>query len=280
MQSKIEKKLRRIVSNGKSGVQLWTSIEARLRKEAHQNSKIHLHFDTRVKSLHQNEEKAWLITSEGESFEADIIIGADGHRSIVRDEIDPDHPNANYAGYVVWMASIKEDKLDPDKRPQPRGRGVEMFNSAGGFMFGSIIEDHDGIRRIGCTWYDNTQTELLTRLGAIEGKVVHHSLDGDDLSDNDIINLANQASKKWPEPWKSATLEAIHSRDFIGIPIKEYIPNKLSKNRFAIVGDAAHVPAPITASGFNESLKDAATLYEVTKHGLQDQQSKKSSIRI
>ncbi|WP_410769005.1 FAD-dependent oxidoreductase [Fontibacillus sp. BL9] len=34
------------------------------------------------------------------------------------------------------------------------------------------------------------------------------------------------------------------------------------KGRIAIVGDAAHLPTPLTASGFNASLQDAATLAE------------------
>jgi len=40
----------------------------------------------------------------------------------------------------------------------------------------------------------------------------------------------------------------------------KYIPDRLVKGRVAIIGDAAYVPAPITAGGINESLEDAVAL--------------------
>jgi 2-polyprenyl-6-methoxyphenol hydroxylase-like FAD-dependent oxidoreductase len=42
--------------------------------------------------------------------------------------------------------------------------------------------------------------------------------------------------------------------------IAEYVPDKLVKGRVALVGDAAHVPTPMTGSGFSASLHDAETL--------------------
>lgn len=267
-QTKIEAKLKQLVSDGESKVTLWSSIESSLRKKAHKINNIDLNFNTRVVSIHQDQQSAWAKTKEGKIYKADILIGADGHRSIVRDKVAPDNPNADFAGYVVWMASIAENKIPQDKRPKAHEQEVQMFNTPGGFMFGSVIEDENNIRRIGCTWYDNTKTDLLKRLGAIEGRVVHHSIDGKDLEKTDLDKLAKEAKTKWPEPWRTATLHAIESRSLIGIPIKEYVPTTLINNRLAIIGDAAHVPAPITASGFNESLKDAVVLSECVANGI------------
>src|SRR5699024_1203611 len=126
-----------------------------------------------------------------------------------------------------------------------------------------------GKRRVGCAWYDNTRSELLKRLGSVEGDVVHHSLKGTDIPEETLIDLANEANDLWPEPWLSATIQALRDRRLTGIPIKEYAPDKLTEGRMAIVGDAAHVPAPITASGFNESLQDAAGLGKCVAKGIQ-----------
>jgi len=104
----------------------------------------------------------------------------------------------------------------------------------------------------------------------VKEKLVHHSIDGKDIPEKDLDELAKDAKINWPEPWCTAILHAIHSRNFIGAPIKEYIPTKLINGRFAIVGDAAHVPSPITAGGFNESLKDAVALSECASDGIQD----------
>ena len=268
-QSKIETKLKLLASYGKSTVELWSSIESRLRKEANQDPNIILHYNTRVISVDQDEKSAWAKTQEGQLFKGDILIGADGHRSMVRDKVAPHHSNAEFAGYLVWMASIDENEIPQDKRPDLHGEKVQMLSAKDGFTFGSIVEDENGIRRIGCTWYDNTQSDLLYRLGAVRGKIVHHSLDGEDLSKEDIDKLTEQAKNRWSEPWLTTTLHAIRSRSFIGIPIKEYVPQTLINGRFALIGDAAHVPAPITAGGFNESLKDAAVLSKCASKGLQ-----------
>ncbi|MFB9860896.1 FAD-dependent oxidoreductase [Salinicoccus siamensis] len=97
---------------------------------------------------------------------------------------------------------------------------------------------------------------------------MRHSLKGADIPQETLDKLSEQASKKWPEPWVSATLHAIHTRNLLGIPIKEYMPDNLVKERIALIGDAAHVPAPITASGFNTSLQDAVELGKCVAKGV------------
>lgn len=267
-QSKLEEKLKQLTSGGKSDVQLWSSIESRLRENANNDPNIQLHYNTRVISVDQNEESAWAESMDGQLFRASILIGADGHRSLVRKKVAPDHPDAEFAGYVVWMASILESEL-PNNLIFPRGEQVKIFNDENGFLFGSVIDIQNEPSRIGCTWYDNTQTELLYRLGAVIGKFVHHSIQGTDIPEKDIQILGDQAKSHWPEPWRTATLHAIYSGEFIGVPIKEYVPVKLTHGRLALVGDAAHVPSPITTSGFNDSLIDAVVLGECLSEGLQ-----------
>ena len=43
----------------------------------------------------------------------------------------------------------------------------------------------------------------------------------------------------------------------------------MAKGRIALVGDAAHLPTPLTASGFNTSLEDAATLTDCVAKEIQ-----------
>lgn len=142
-----------------------------------------------------------------------------------------------------------------------------------GFLFGSVMDIENGFfssgaRRIGCTWYDNSRNNLLRRLGCVEGAKVHHSLKGSDIPEETLRLLADQAASKWPEPWATVTVQAIEARSIIGIPIKEYVPDKLVNGRIALVGDAAHVPAPVTASGFNQSLQDAVALGQCVAKGI------------
>lgn len=263
--------LREIVSDGKNSIQLWSTIESRLRKAALANPKIDIRYNTEIEIIDQDEDSAWAVGKNGETFIGDILIGADGHRSLVRNYISPENPDATYAGFLVWVIdTITEEQLPHSYNPNLFDTGVRIFEGVHGFLFGTIIDGGDaGNRQIGCAWYDNSQTELLRRLGCVEGNMVHHSLEGPNVPDDVIEELTQQAKEKWPEPWLTATLKALETRGISGIPIKEYVPDKLVKGRLALVGDAAHVPAPITASGFNESLKDAAFLAECATKGIE-----------
>lgn len=270
--TKTARLLRKLASGGKRSVQLWSSIESRLRREALADSKIKIHYDTYVESVDQDTDSAWIMTENNETFYGDILIGADGHRSMVRRHVAPHHPDATYAGYIVWIIeTINESDLPKEYRPSHNDTGVTMLDGINGFLFGSIVDggDFSEDRQIGCAWYDNSRSNLLRRLGCVRDNIVHHSLKGPDIPEKTIGELTEQARKRWPEPWLSATLHALETRSLTGIPIKEYIPEKLVKNRIALVGDAAHVPAPITASGFNESLQDAAVLGKFAAKGIE-----------
>lgn len=266
-----ERLLRNLASGGRRSIQLWSSIESRLRNEVIGDSRIELRYDTRVEDVGQDGSKAWVVTSEGEKIQGDILIGADGHNSMVRRHVAPDNQEATFAGYMVWIASTEEEELPPHMRPGYNHPEVTMLNSLNGFLFGSIIDPGDGSgnRRIGCTWYDNSRNELLRRLGCVEGNVVNHSLKGSDIPQKTIDELAAQVSARWEEPWKSAMLHALQHRNLTGTPIKEYVPTQLVRGRIALIGDAAHVPAPITASGFNASLQDAVDLGKCVSKGIE-----------
>lgn len=273
-----ERLLRNLASGGKRSIQLWTSIESRLRKEVESDARIDLRYDSRVEVMEQNETAAWVITDRDEKFQGDIVIGADGHHSKVRKIVAPDNPNAIFAGYMVWIASTNEMDLTEHLRPGYNHPEVTMLNSSSGFLFGSIIESADSSeeRRIGCTWYDNARNDVLRRLGCVEGNIVHHSLKGADIPDDTLDELARQVRSRWEEPWKSAMLHALETREITGTPIKEYVPSRLANGRVALIGDAAHVPAPITASGFNASLQDAVDLAKCVSKGIQGSDAEKA----
>ena len=269
-QNATAKLLRELASGGKSSIQLWTSIEYRLRTEAKAQPGIEILYDQRVKEIGQDEDSAWLMIDDGETILGDILIGADGHYSMVRGHIAPHKPDAKFAGYMVWISSIDEEELPVEQRPDPNLPQVSMLGSFNGFLFGSIMDQgENNSRRIGCTWYDNTHNDVLREFGCVEGTIVHHSLNGIDIPEGILQQLVDKAAVRWPKPWSYAILHAIKTRNIIGIPIKEYIPDYLVKDRIALIGDAAHVPAPITASGFNASLDDAVELGKSVAKGVQ-----------
>ena len=132
-------------------------------------------------------------------------------------------------------------------------------------MLGSVVASADGShtigqRRLSWAWYDNTQNDLLRQLGCVKGNIVQHSLIGADIPSETLDTLIKRAKQRWSQPWLAAIQHSIETRNLTGTPIAEYVPEVLVKRRIALVGDAAHLPTPLTASGFNASLEDAATL--------------------
>ena len=57
---------------------------------------------------------ATVRTAQGDTFAADLVVGADGARSTVRAAVDPDHPDARYAGVLLWRSLVDEQALPPN----------------------------------------------------------------------------------------------------------------------------------------------------------------------
>ncbi|GGC15228.1 MULTISPECIES: FAD-dependent monooxygenase [Dyadobacter] len=270
------KSLRKLASGGLRSAQAWSSIQSRLHAAALDDARIELIYDTPIRGADQNDEMAWVVTDTGKIFSGDIVIGADGHRSIVRRMVAPQKPNATFAGYMIWVAILNEQDIAEKYWPDA-DMAVSMPDGIGDFLLGSVIQGAGGSRkrgerRLGWAWYDNTRNHLLRELGCVRGSLVHHSLIGTDIPGHTLTELADQARERWPQPWLAATLHSIQTRALTAIPVSEYVPNQLVNKRIAITGDAAHVLTPISAAGFNASLLDAATLTDciLQQSGLYD----------
>ena len=62
--------------------------------------------DTRVVSVGQDADKAWVHCENGEAVTGDVVIGADGLHSLIRDKLfAQDAPRAS--GYVTWRGVIE-----------------------------------------------------------------------------------------------------------------------------------------------------------------------------
>jgi 2-polyprenyl-6-methoxyphenol hydroxylase-like FAD-dependent oxidoreductase len=79
-----------------------------------------------------------------------------------------------------------------------------------------------------------------------------------------------EARRRWPAPWVDAVADCVAREAVIGTPVAEYLPDRLVRGRLALVGDAAHVPTPMTGRGFAASLQDALDLAEVMAGGMHE----------
>lgn len=243
-------------------VQTWTAVHARLRSAVDADPHIELRHDTSVRSVDQDAHSAWVTTSDHKVFRGDVVIGADGHRSVVRRSVSPEKPDATFAGYVIWIGLTDESAI-PSRHRWPRD--IDIVRGADDCLFGYPLPGHDGSvvpgsRQIGWAWYDAGRNELLRDTGCVVGDVVRHSLASADIPEATLRELAAEADDLWPAIWRDAILDCVDRHAVIGTPIAEYVPDRLVNGRLALVGDAAHVPTPMTGSGFSASLYDAEAI--------------------
>ena len=73
----------------------------------------HYHRGRGLAAFEQGADSVLARFSDGETIEADLLVGADGTRSTVRQQALPEAVPL-YAGYCAWRALIAEDAIPPD----------------------------------------------------------------------------------------------------------------------------------------------------------------------
>jgi 2-polyprenyl-6-methoxyphenol hydroxylase-like FAD-dependent oxidoreductase len=226
---------------------------------------IDLRRDVNVTLIANEHDGAVVTSSAGEEWRADVVVGADGVHSTVRSFVDPDRPNATYAGFVLWRAMVSEELVkSAAKLPGPREPSREYYEYRYRLVTYPVTGPHGetrvGERRLNLVWYDTAREDLLRARGLLEGVEVRGSLLADALPAELGAELRNIAEQTWPSPWAEALDIAIERHFIFGTPVAEYMPNKLVNGRVAIAGDAAHAASPMVGGGFSEGLYDAARL--------------------
>jgi 2-polyprenyl-6-methoxyphenol hydroxylase-like FAD-dependent oxidoreductase len=207
----------------------------------------------------------WVRTGDGRRFDADVVIGADGARSAVRRWVSPDRPVAAYAGYLLWRAMVAEHDLPVGLRRLRADEPSREYYAGPYRLVTYPVPGADGSalpgrRRLNLVWYDSARSELLAERGLLEGSTVYGSLAAEDVPEELRDELRAVANRRWPSPWREALDVAFRDALVFATPVVEYRPNRLTRGRVALVGDAAHAVTPMVGSGFLHGLYDAAAL--------------------
>ncbi|MCM8608639.1 MULTISPECIES: FAD-dependent monooxygenase [Lactiplantibacillus] len=264
-QSALAHELRAIAAGDGRGIESWRMIHQRLQSEAHNTPNIDVHFNESVQDVGENRTYAYAQTNQAK-YQADILVGADGGSSLVRKYVNPQQPNAIFAGYQLWVAIVEEELVPKNLWPGKRYSDFQEFDGADDdFLFAMIVPGMDGSRevghrQIGLAWYDNGSNDVLYQSGAVQNNHVLHTLNTRSIPQEIRMQLIGRAQKYFPPLFAKAIQVAIEREYLVATPISEYVASKMSRGRVTIVGDAAHALTPMTGKGFNSSLDDAATL--------------------
>ena len=224
----------------------------------------HYHRGRGVTKFTQDSSAVRAHFSDGEIIEADLLVGADGIRSTVRQHVLPDVA-PRYAGYSAWRALIAEKAFPPDVHGElfeymtfglPRGEQFLGYPVAG--------PDNDlrpGHRRYNVVWYRPAdESTKLQWLLTDERGVTHAISIPPPLIRREAIAEMRADAERLVAPQFRQIVRLIEEP--ILQPIYDLESPRMAFGRVAVVGDAAFVARPHVAAGVSKAADDAAALAE------------------
>ncbi|MGW6569415.1 FAD-dependent monooxygenase [Streptomyces sp. NPDC054975] len=169
-----------------------------------------------------------LVQHGGGESRSDLVIGADGLRSVVRRTLWPDAPGPRYAGYTAWRMVTEPLAEPPAEGAATWGRGERFGYTAlpGRRMYCFATASLPPGTAFGSTEH----AELLRRFGS------------------------------WPDP-VPALLAAVPADTVLRHDLYALPPlASFARGRVALLGDAAHAMTPNLGQGACQALEDAVTL--------------------
>jgi 2-polyprenyl-6-methoxyphenol hydroxylase-like FAD-dependent oxidoreductase len=199
--------------------------------------------------------------SNGQSVEADWLIGADGSQSEVRKIIAP-NVTPIYAGYLGWRGLIDERLISPEILEQIALR-VSFGMAPGGHWLGYLVagpndELTTGDRWYNWGWYRTASSDALRDYLTDESGKHHEAGIPRHLIRKEVINEMRRESTNYLAPQIQRIIAATHA-PFLQ-PMYDFFSERLIFNRVILVGDAAFTARPHVGMGVSKAADDGATL--------------------
>ncbi|KAL3454838.1 hypothetical protein BJX65DRAFT_301464 [Aspergillus insuetus] len=224
---------------------------------------IEIYFGKRVVSIHDDElgtpgdgGKITVRFDDGTEDSADILIGADGIHSAVRNlYVDPG-VREEYTGIAATFSSVKMDSLPAELRPQ--GMGMHSVLTTQG-LFAVIPCTPSGNELF---WFFSRETPLPDTADADtrDGWEMRRQEEVSDFK-NTLLEYVSEVQGAWGATLR-ATITATKSIQFY--PVYR-LPSggRWTRGRCILLGDAAHAMPPHAQQGVSMALEDAFALSQL-----------------
>jgi 2-polyprenyl-6-methoxyphenol hydroxylase-like FAD-dependent oxidoreductase len=190
-----------------------------------------LHLNAEFKSIHQNEAGVTVTFQDESQWQGDLLVGADGLHSQVREYVVP-NVKPFYLGDLVWRGVVKDDTFCTDGNfiVYVRGRGIyaNFFDLGHGLThWGFFVEQEQA-----STFAESTPIPPaeLAKLPIEPRKII--------------------------ESTPAQQMVTRYSYDIDPLP-------QLYQGRILLIGDAAHAKSPTRARGMTSGFEDSLALSRI-----------------
>lgn len=201
-----------------------------------------LHLGKKLLEVDDNGDVAVLHFADGEAVEADLVIGADGVRSLLRRKI-LGYDDAQFSGCYGWRGIVPPGKLP--SLPDPES--IQFWMGPGGHLLhypiGSGEQNFLLVHRHHGPWPEEAWVAPAEEGDQVDAFADWHP------AVQEMISSA-PADERW----------ALFHRP----PLQRW-----NDGRITLIGDAAHAMVPHHGQGANQSIEDAVVLADCLMEGLE-----------
>ncbi|MFI2236319.1 FAD-dependent monooxygenase [Streptomyces chrestomyceticus] len=228
---------------------LWHGLRARMPETAVFRG------DSPVRTVETSPDGATVRLEDGSAHHADLVIGADGYRSVVRGAAFPDVRPA-YAGYLAWRGAFPAERLAA-LGPGPDGvwpvEDCVFAVFPGGHAVIYRIPDGSGGHRANWVLYAVPPPDTVLGLDSPT------SLPPGTLSEALHACFAQVTGELLPPYW-GGLLQLTRPEELFIQPMYDFTAPHYAAGRLLLAGDAATVARPHTGSGAVKALQDVTVL--------------------
>ncbi len=229
---------------------LWRALRETVSDDIYHEGKM-------LSDYHETSDAVTVTFRDGETRDFDLLIGADGYNSAVRQRMHP-HVETEYAGYVLWRGNYPEADVTDTHLIAAMGEETAWltvpFQGGHGVLY--MIPNFDGSTATGqrrVNWAVYAPCPASQPLSGVE------SVPPGGVTQEAFAAFQKLLEDHFPPAIRDLIAHTGHANVSIQ-PIYDSVVDTYVSDRTLLIGDAGTMTRPHTASGATKALEDALAL--------------------